>query len=178
MTLDELLAPKQDKFDIALPPAIDLANDETTVDYEDTISDARRGLFFNLLRPEKPRTKYALDRLYTRIERDIGYIPADEPARGPGDIKIRDVFQQYTSDGVSTGEAGDTVSPGGTGLDKLFERTDRQPAIPITRETYGPLQRDVRMSFDRLSRFGWDSPVTDPYGNLMRTELRKLVRTS
>ena len=61
-------------------------------------------------------------------------------------------------------------------LAALFE--EDADGIRITRDTFGPLLRQVRPGFKALGQFGYNEPITDPYGDLMRNALRRLVRTS
>lgn len=65
----------------------------------------------------------------------------------------------------------------GTGkMSQLFEPIE--PIVPISKASYGPLKRATRQSIGGISRTGYNEPITDPYGDLMRNALRRLVRAS
>lgn len=196
MTLDDLLQPDVEKNDIVMPEPYDLGADENTVDYEEPSSGYTRELFGQLLRFSRPRTRSSLDRLYTQIERQRGHIPYDDDEGDETDMAVGDVFARLASG--PTAERDDAPEPGGVvpdgefgpaadrrpnvggaqgALDALFANPKYAP-IPITKDTYGPAQRAFKGGFSRLARFGWNAPITDAYGDVMRSELRKLVRTS
>lgn len=190
MTLDDLLQPDVAANDILMPEAYDLGADEDTVGYEEPSDGYTRELFGRLLRFDKPRTRSALDRFYSQIERQRGHIPFDDDPNDPTDFAVGDVFARLAR--APSAEGGEAYTPGGAApvggeqqnaggakgaLDALFANPKYAP-IPITKDTYGPAKRAFNGGFTRLSRFGWNTPITDAYGDVMRSELRKLVRTS
>lgn len=53
-----------------------------------------------------------------------------------------------------------------------------EPGVfPIKPETYNPLLEQLPPNYATLAKFGYSESTTDPYGNLMREALRKLVRS-
>lgn len=44
------------------------------------------------------------------------------------------------------------------------------------RRAFEPLKKSIGPSFDKLSKFGYSEPTTDPFAEGMQSQLRKLVR--
>lgn len=166
----------------------DPATDIDAAEPRDLMADAfLRGLldrfntpstaFADLLSDRRPRQKRSLDRLYADIERRRGYIPhpGTEDDGEPAGV-TRSYFEQLVAGGSEVVDDEDeSATPR---LAALFEEDDGPQPIPISRETFGPLLRQVRPGFRALGKFGYNEPITDPYGDLMRNALRRLVRTS
>lgn len=177
MTLDDLLVPDHPKNDIALPEPYDLGTDDDTIDYERPLSRERRQTFFRLLTMGTPRPRASLDKFYAQIERSRPSVPYDDDDEDAADLSVGDVFQRLAAPAAVEPDSDDAPTQGsGTPLDGLFDKPSSR--IPITKDSFGPLQRSQGQSFSRLSRFGYNAPIADPFGDVMRNELRKLVRAS
>lgn len=194
MKLDDLLLPEAEKYDVPLDEPYDLGNDDDLLGAISRSSADRRALFRQLLKTERPRSRRAVEGMYSRIERQYGHIPYEDGLADDGSVVANtfarlvagpDLMESAVPQTARTfgrtndnGPPAPRVSEGSrTALDKLFENPKFAP-IPITKDTYGPLARSARPGFPALSKFGWNAPITDPFGDVMRNALRRLVRAA
>lgn len=52
------------------------------------------------------------------------------------------------------------------------------PPVQVDRKLFDNAEKLVRPGMDALARFGYSEPISDPFGVDMRSELRKIVRSS
>jgi hypothetical protein len=161
----------------------------------DGVTELQRQLYTDDPKQDRPRRQakdlaldamlYEMRKRHERYRNDafldmVGAKHTSPPPHSPPTIDLFDFDVQEEEDRWDAGAAFERYLVDDFGTEPTtFEASlgGTLGVFPIKPETYNPVLEGLPPNYATLAKFGYSEPVTDPYGNLMREALRKLVRS-